>query len=100
MKWSFMWLPDKNPQINLFLFNPIKMKNISINLSDDVFNETEKIIAKIDKNRNRYIREAVAFYNLLWKRRIISHQLQNESKIVQKESMRVLNGFENLHHAD
>jgi metal-responsive CopG/Arc/MetJ family transcriptional regulator len=76
------------------------MKNISISLSDDVFNETEKIIAKINKNRNRYIREAVAFYNLLWERRIISHQLQNESKIVQKESMRVLNEFENLHHAD
>jgi len=76
------------------------MKNISISLSDDVFNETEKIIAKINKNRNRYIREAVAFYNLLCERRIISHQLQNESKIVQKESMRVLNEFENLHHAD
>lgn len=76
------------------------MKNISIKLDDDVFNETEKIIAKINKNRNRYIREAVAFYNLLWERRIISHQLQNDSKIVQKESMRVLNEFENFHRAD
>jgi metal-responsive CopG/Arc/MetJ family transcriptional regulator len=76
------------------------MKNISIKLNDDVFNETEKIIAKINRNRNRYIREAIAFYNLFWKRRIISHQLQSESKIVQKESMRVLNEFENLQHAD
>jgi len=65
-----------------------------------VFNETEKITAKISKNRNRYINEAVQFYNLLQKRRIISRQLQKESKIVQEESMKVLAEFEKLQDED
>ena len=72
------------------------MKNLSLKMDDTVFNETEKIITKISKNRNRYINEAVQFYNLLQKRKIISRQLQKESKIVQEESMKVLAEFEKL----
>ena len=76
------------------------MKNLSLKMDDIVFNETERITAKISKNRNRYINEAVKFYNLLQKRRILSKQLQNESKIVQEESMRVLAEFEKLQDED
>ena len=76
------------------------MKNLSLKMDDIVFNETEKITAKISKNRNRYINEAVEFYNLLQKRRIISSQLQKESKIVQEESMKVLAEFEKLPDED
>lgn len=76
------------------------MKNLSLKMDDMVFNETEKITAKISKNRNRYINEAVQFYNLLQKRRIISKQLQKESKLVQEESMKVLAEFEKLHDED
>ena len=65
-------------------------------MDDLIFNETEKIILKTNKNRNRYINEAVEFYNLLQKRKIISRQLQKESKIVQEESMKVLAEFDNL----
>jgi hypothetical protein len=72
------------------------MKNLSLKMDDKVFNETEKITAKISKNRNRYINEAVNFYNLLQKRKIISLQLKKESKIVQEESMKVLAEFEKL----
>lgn len=72
------------------------MKNLSLKMDDTVFNETEKIITKISKNRNRYINEAVQFYNLLQKRKIISRQLQKESKIVREESMKVLAEFEKL----
>jgi predicted transcriptional regulator len=72
------------------------MKNLSLKLDDNVFNETEKITSKIRKNRNRYINEAVEFYNLLQKRKMISHQLRKESKIVQEESMKVLAEFEKL----
>ena len=71
------------------------MKNLSLKMDDLVFNETEKIILKTNKNRNRYINEAVEFYNLLQKRKIISRQLQKESKIVQEESMKVLAEFDN-----
>lgn len=72
------------------------MKNLSLKMDDAVFNETEKITAKISKNRNRYINDAVQFYNLLQKRRLISGQLQKESKLVQEESMKVLAEFEKL----
>lgn len=70
------------------------MRNLSIKLDDDVFNETEKIISRISANRNRYINDAVAYYNILQKKRIISCQLEKESKIVQEESMKVLREFE------
>jgi hypothetical protein len=76
------------------------MKNLSLKMDDKVFNETERITAKIRKNRNRYINEAVEFYNLLQKRKIISGQLQKESKIVQEESMKVLAEFEKLNDED
>ena len=66
-------------------------------MDDVVFLETERITAKISKNRNRYINEAVEFYNLLQKRKLISRQLQKESKIVQEESLKVLAEFEKLH---
>ena len=72
------------------------MKNLSLKMDDHVFTETEKIITKINKNRNRYINEAVEFYNILQKRRIISRQLQKESKLVQEESLKVLKEFEKL----
>ena len=75
------------------------MKNLSLKMDEVVFNETEKIITRISKNRNRYINEAVEFYNLLQKRRIISSQLQKESKIVRDESMKVLEEFEKLQDA-
>ena len=78
----------------------LKMKNLSLKMDDAVFNETEKIISKINKNRNRYINEAVEFYNLVQKRKIISHQLKKESKIVQEESMKVLAEFEKLQDED
>ncbi|MDE3183063.1 MAG: hypothetical protein KGM16_06550 [Bacteroidota bacterium] len=72
------------------------MKNLSLKMDDSVFNETEKITAKISKNRNRYINEAVEFYNMLQKRKLISRQLKKESKVVREESMKVLSEFEKL----
>lgn len=76
------------------------MKNLSLKMDEHVFQETEKITAKISKNRNRYINEAVEFYNMMQKRKIISRQLQKESKMVQEESMKVLAEFEKLQDED
>jgi hypothetical protein len=70
------------------------MKNLSLKMDDAVFSETEKITTKINKNRNRYINEAVQFYNLLQRRKLISRQLQKESRLVRDESMKVLAEFE------
>ncbi|MCH6233653.1 hypothetical protein [Cognataquiflexum rubidum] len=72
------------------------MKNLSLKLEDDIFQETELIISKGNKNRNRYINDAIEFYNRLHKRRLLSEQLSKESKIVAQDSMEVLAEFEKL----
>lgn len=76
------------------------MKNLSLKLEDEIFEETEKILSKIHKTRNRYINEAVEFYNRLYKRRLLAKKLSAESKMVASDSMRVLAEFEKLHDDD
>jgi len=72
------------------------MKSLSLKLKDTVFEETESIISRINKPRNRYINEAIEFYNLLQKRKLLSKQLEKESNLVREESMKVLAEFEEL----
>lgn len=69
-------------------------------MDDSVFQETEKIVSKIHKNRNRYINEAVEFYNALQKRRMLTRQLQKDSKLVRNESMKILEELEKLENED
>lgn len=76
------------------------MKNLSLKLEDDIFLETEKIVTKVKKNRNRYINEAIDFYNRLHKRRLLSKQLTKESKLVSEDSLKVLAEFEKLNDED
>jgi len=70
------------------------MKTLSLKLDDSVFQETEQVIGYIKKSRNRYINEALDHYNKLQKREILAAQLGRESKLVSKESLEVLNEFE------
>jgi hypothetical protein len=76
------------------------MKNLSLKLEDNIFLETENIVAKIHKNRNRYINEALEFYNKLQKRKLLAKQLSKESKLVAAESLTVLAEFEMLEDED
>lgn len=87
---SFISISKK--YIPLDFTNP--MKNLSLKLEDDIFTETEGILKRIHKTRNRYINEAVQFYNTLHKRRILAKQLDKESKMVAVDSMKVLSEFE------
>ncbi len=72
------------------------MKNLSLKLEDSIFQETEDILTQVNKNRNRYINEAVGFYNKLQKRRLLATQLDKESKLVATDSLSVLAEFETL----
>ena len=72
------------------------MKTLSLKLDEIVYEETEKLLEKIKKPRNRYINEALHYYNQIQKKKIISEQLMIESKLVSDESMNVLNEFEKL----
>ena len=72
------------------------MKTLSLKLDDNIFTETEDVLAKVKKSRNRYINEAVAFYNRVNRRNLISKKLAKESRLVKNESMAVLAEFESL----
>jgi hypothetical protein len=76
------------------------MKNISLKLDNSVFGETEKILSRIKKPRNRYINEALAFYNKLQRRILLERSLKKESDLVKLDSLEVLKEFENLDYAD
>ncbi len=72
------------------------MKSLSLKMDDHVFNETEKVLHRIRKNRNRYINEAVHFYNGLHSRTLLAKQLEKESKVVREESMKILKELERI----
>jgi len=72
------------------------MKTLSLKLDENIFNETEQVLLKVKKSRNRYINEAVDYYNRLNRRSILAGKLTLESKLVGKESLVVLTEFENI----
>jgi hypothetical protein len=76
------------------------MKTLSLKLEDQIFDEAEAVISKVRKTRNRYINEAVDYYNRYNKRKILATKLANESKMVQEESMYVLREFESIINED
>jgi hypothetical protein len=72
------------------------MKMLSLKLDDTIFNETEKLILEIKQPRNRYINDALNYYNRIQKRKILARKLELESNLVKVESMKVLSEFESL----
>ncbi len=76
------------------------MKTVSLKIDESIFGETEKILALMNKPRNRYINEAIEYYNKLQKRMILERKLRKESELVKSESLSVLKEFEELGYAD
>lgn len=76
------------------------MKTVSLKIEETIFEETEKILSKIKKPRNRYINEAIAFYNKQQQRNMLEKRLKKESEMVQEDSMNVLRDFESIDHVD
>lgn len=72
------------------------MKNISLKLDDAIFRETEEILVRVKKPRNRYINEAIEFYNKVQRKQIVEEKLRIESGIVSTDSMSVLKDFEDI----
>jgi len=73
------------------------MKSLSLRLNDTIFIETEKVISMMHKPRNKYINEALDYYNKLQKQTLLAKRLEKESQLVKDESMLVLSEFEALH---
>ncbi len=76
------------------------MKTVSLKIDDSIFGETEKILSKLKKPRNRYINEAIDYYNRLQKRLLIEKKLKNESQLVKSDSISVLKEFEEIDYVD
>jgi len=76
------------------------MRTISLKIDEIIFEETEKILSKNKKARNRYINEALNYYNKMQRRLLLESILKKESKAVQDSSMEVLKEFENIDNYD
>lgn len=76
------------------------MKTISLKIDDSIFGETEKILSKLKKPRNRYINEAIEFYNRNQRRILLERALMKESELIREDSLNVLKEFEDIDYAD
>ena len=76
------------------------MKTVSLKIDDSIFGETEKILSQIKKPRNRYINEAIEFYNKIQRKQILEKKLKKESGLVKADSMSTLKDFEEIDYAD
>ncbi len=72
------------------------MKTLLLKLDDNFFEETEVLISELKLARNRYINEALTFYNQFNKRQVLKKKLSTESKLVHQSCSKVLAEFEKL----
>lgn len=71
-------------------------KALSLKLKEDVFNDVEKITHTIKMPRNTYINKALEFYNRYNQRKLLKTQLVKESELVRKNSISILDEFEQI----
>jgi hypothetical protein len=74
------------------------MKNLSLKLKEEIYNETEKVVKKLKVPRNSYFNKAIDFYNKLNTRKLVKKKLEQESLLVSAESMSVLKEFEDMEY--
>lgn len=72
------------------------MKSISLKLKEELLLETDAILDELEQSRNKYINEALDFYNRYQRRKLIAAQLEKESALVSEDSLEVLEEFEAL----
>lgn len=76
------------------------MKTVSLKIDDSIFEETERVLSRIKKPRNRYINEAIDYYNRFQSRSILEKRLNSESDLVKSDSMSVLKDFEGIEYGN
>lgn len=76
------------------------MKTVSLKIDDSIFGETENILSRIKISRNRYINDAIEYYNMVQKRQILEKRLKRDSDLVKNESLSVLGDFERTEYVD
>ncbi len=76
------------------------MKTVSLKIDDSIFGETENILSRIKIPRNRYINEALDYYNKLQRRQILEKRLISDSELVKNDSIKILKDFERIDYVD
>ena len=66
------------------------MRTISLKLDDSIFEETQTILSTCKKPRNRYINEALSYYNRVQARQQLEQTLLRESQAVYASSLEVI----------
>ncbi|WP_194972381.1 hypothetical protein [Aquiflexum lacus] len=73
------------------------MKTLCLKLEQRIFQETEELSGKMESSRNRYINQAIDFYNKIQKRKMLEKKIfAKESELVREESMKVLAEFDSF----
>ncbi len=60
------------------------MKAISLKLEQAIFEDVERIVGQKSISRNKYINEALDYYNKIQKRELIEKKLKAESDLSKK----------------
>lgn len=76
------------------------MKSVFFNLDEGIFSETEQILSGLKITRNKYINDALDFYNKYQRKKMMESRVIIESELVRKESLSVLKEFEDLEAKD
>jgi len=76
------------------------MKTISLKLDESIFHDTEILLDSINLSRNRYINEAILYYNNIQRKLQLEKILAVESKVCEQSSKEVLNEFEMIDDYD
>ncbi len=76
------------------------MKTVSLKIDDPIFEETENVLSQIKISRNRYINEALEYYNKLQRRQILEKRLKSDSDLVKNDSIKILKDFERIDRPD
>ncbi|MCH7762476.1 MAG: hypothetical protein IIB95_01890 [Candidatus Marinimicrobia bacterium] len=69
-------------------------KAISVKIKDDIFNEIEEIVSKLNIPRNSYINRALKYFNQLNRRKFLKETFAEESMLVRENSLHILEEFE------
>lgn len=72
------------------------MKTLSLKLDNSVFKETEEILKEKGIARNRYINEALDFYNRYYQRKKLANEFKKASNLVRENSMEINAAFDKM----
>ena len=80
--------------LSVYTLEKIMSKALSLKIRDEIFDEVEEIIKKLDTQRNAYINRALEYFNLMNRREFLKDSYIRESKMVSNNSLEILEEFE------